>query len=102
MYNVTAAVATTDTPLPTGSVFGHMNATSTDSAGAVQVLALNGSETPTPWAVTFNGLADGPSSFVFQSVDATGAALLAPWTATYSPVGTPTFPLPTGVTFTAA
>jgi hypothetical protein len=102
MYNVLVTIATTTTPIPTaGQVFGHMNLTSTDAAGAVQNLALNGSETP-PWSITVNGLADGTSTFVAQSVDATGAALLAAFTGTYSPAGTPSFPLPTGMSFAPA
>jgi hypothetical protein len=96
MYNVLVTLAKTDTPLPTGVVFGHTNLTVTDSAGAVQNFALNGSETP-PWTVTVAGLADGASSYTAQDVDAGGAPIGSPQTATYSPVAA-MFPATSGIT----
>jgi hypothetical protein len=96
MYNVLVTLAKTDTPLPTGVVFGHTNLTVTDSAGAVQNFALNGSETP-PWSVTVAGLADGASSYSAQDVDAGGGSIGAAQTTTYSPVAA-TFPATSGIT----
>ena len=100
MYNVLVTLAKTDTPLPAGIVFGHTNLDVTDSAGAVQSFALNGSETP-PWSVAVAGLADGESSYSAQDVDANGAAIGSPQTATYTPT-VPTFPATSGITVTPA
>lgn len=100
MYNVTVSLTKTDTPLPTGVVFGHTNLTVTDAAGAVQNFSLNGSETP-PWTVTVAALADGASSYSAQDVDSNGAPIGAAVTATYTPVAV-TFPATSGMTFTPA
>lgn len=100
MYNVLVTLAKTDTPLPDGTIFGHTNLDVTDSAGAVQSFALNGSETP-PWTQVVAGLADGASSYSAQDVDANGDAIGTPQTATYTPAAT-TFPATSGITVAAA
>ena len=100
MYNVLVTLSKSDKPLPSGVVFGHTNLTVTDFAGVKQAFALNGSETP-PWTVTVAGLADGGSSYSAQDVDATGAAIGAAVTASYTPVAT-TFPATGAITVTPA
>jgi hypothetical protein len=100
MYNVQVTLTKTQSPLPTGIVFGHTNLTVTDAAGAVQKFALNGSEA-TPWTQTIAGLADGESTYVAQDVDATGAAIGAAVKATYTPTVT-TFPATSAIVVAAA
>ena len=93
MYNVLVTLAKADTALPTGIIFGHTNLTVTDSAGAVQNFALNGSETP-PWTVAVAGLADGASTYSATDVDSTGDAVMTaagPITTSYTPAAV-TFP----------
>lgn len=98
-YNVSVAVAKTVSPLPTGVVFGHTNLTVTDSAGAVQTFALNGSEA-TPWTQVVTVAADGASTYSAQDVDAAGAPIGAAVTATFTPAVV-TFPASSGITVTA-
>ena len=100
MYNVLVVVSNTDTALPTGVVYGHTNLTVTDSAGVSQAFSLSGAETP-PWSQLVAGLADGPSTYVAQAVDASGAAIGAAFSTTYTPT-VATFPAPTGITVTPA
>jgi len=100
MYNVTVTLTKTDTPLPTGVVFGHTNLTVTDSAGAVQNFALQGSETP-PWTQVVAGLADGQSSYSAQDVDSAGNPIGAAVTTTFTPTVV-TFPATTAITVTQA
>jgi len=100
MYNVLVTLTKTDTPLPSGVVFGHTNLTVTDSAGAVQNFALQGSETP-PWTQAVAGLADGQSSYSAQDVDSNGNPIGSAVTATYTPT-VATFPATSGITITPA
>lgn len=100
MYNTLVQLTKTQTPLSTGVVFGHSNLTVSDAAGAVQNFALNGSEA-TAWAQLVAGLADGPSTYTVQDVDATGAPIGAAVTATYTPA-VATFAATTGITVSAA
>jgi hypothetical protein len=100
MANILISVTKTDTPLPTGVVFGHTNLLVTDSAGVAQTLAVNGSETP-PWTVTAIGLADGAGTVVGTDVDATGATIGTPVTQSFT-TGAVTFPATTGITVTPA
>jgi hypothetical protein len=100
MYNVTVALTKTDTPLPTGTVFGHTNLAVTDAAGAVQNFSLSGSETP-PWTVTVAALADGVSTYSAQDVDSNGAPIGAAVTASFTPTAV-TFPATSGITVTQA
>jgi len=100
MYNVNVQLVKTDTPLPAGTIFGHTNLVVTDAAGAVQKFALNGSET-TPWSTPVAGLADGPSTYVAQDVDANGVAIGSPLSQTFTPTAT-TFPATSGITVTPA
>lgn len=95
MYNVTVTLTKTDTPLPTGIVFGHTNLTVTDAANAVQSFSLNGGET-IPWTTPVAGLADGPSTYLAQDVDSTGAAIGASVTTTFTPKAA-TFPASTAI-----
>lgn len=95
MYNVLVTLTKTDTPLPTGVVFGHTNLAVTDSAGAVQNFALSGSETP-PWSVTVAALADGQSSYSAQDVDSNGAPIGSAVTTTFTPT-VMTFPATSGI-----
>ena len=44
----------------------------TDASGAVQTATLNGTETPTPWAMNFT-IAAGAGSVTSTSTDSTGA-----------------------------
>lgn len=97
MYTARVALAKTDTPLPDGKVFGHTNLTVTDADGAVQVFALNGSETP-PWTQVVTIAADGASSYSAQDVDANGDTLGSPQTTTYTPSAAPaTFAATSGI-----
>lgn len=100
MYNVSVTITNTDTPLPSGTIFGHTNLTVTDAAGAVQNFSLNGSESP-PWTQVVAGLADGVSTYSAQAVDSTGANLGTAVTTTFTPVPK-TFPAPTTITVTQA
>lgn len=100
MYNVLVTLTKTDTPLPSGVTFGHTNLTVTDAAGVAQKFSLNGSETP-PWAVVVAGLADGASQYSAQDVDATGAAIGAAVTTTFTPVPK-TFPATSSITVASA
>ncbi len=95
MYNVLVTLTKTDSPLPTGVVFGHTNLTVTDSAGEVQNFSLSGSETP-PWTVTVAALADGQSSYSAQDVDSNGAPIGSPVTTTFTPT-VMTFPATSGI-----
>ena len=95
MYNVTVSLTKTDTPLPTGIVFGHTNLTVTDAANAVQTFSLNGGET-IPWTTPVAGLADGQSTYVAQDVDSSGAAIGTAVTVTFTPKAA-TFPATTAV-----
>lgn len=100
MANILITVNKTPTPLPTGVVFGHTNLTVTDSAGAAQTLAVNGSETP-PWTATATGLADGSGTVVGTDVDSNGNTIGTPVTQTFT-TGAVTFPGTTGITVTPA
>ena len=102
MYNVLVTLTKTDTPLPSGVIFGHTNLVVTDAAGAAQNFALNGSETP-PWTVAVAGLADGASSYSATDVDSTGAAIpsTTPITTTYTPTAA-MFPATGGIAVSPA
>lgn len=100
MFNGTVALQKTASPLPTGIVFGHTNVVVTDSAGAAQTFALNGSETP-PWTVSVSNLADGAGTIVATDVDATGAAIGTPISQAFT-TAAPSFPATSGITFTPA
>lgn len=100
MSNGIVALQKTTTPLPTGIVFGHTNVVVTDSAGAAQTFALNGSETP-PWSVAVLNLADGAGTIVATDVDATGATIGSPVSQSFTTTA-PSFPATSGITFTPA
>lgn len=100
MANILITVTKTDTPLPSGVVFGHTNLVVTDSANAIQTLTVNGSETP-PWTITAIGLADGSGTVVGSDVDANGNLIGTAVTQTFT-TGAVTFPATTGITVTPA
>lgn len=100
MYNVNVLLNKIATPLPVGVVFGHTNLSVTDAAGATQKFSLNGSET-IPWSQAVAGLADGPSNYVAQDVDSTGAAIGPAVSQSYTQVPT-TFPATSGIVITPA
>jgi hypothetical protein len=104
MANILITVVKTTTPLPAGVTFGQTNLVVTDSANAVQTLAVNGSETP-PWTITATGLADGSGTVVGSDVDTTGALIGTSVTQTFTTGtagGTGTFAATTGITVTPA
>jgi hypothetical protein len=90
----------------TGSVpGGSVGLTVTDPTGVIapQTGKVNGTETPTPYQMTFTAVA-AAGSVLAQPLDATGAPVGSPITQAYGAVTTPGagFTALTGVTVTAA
>lgn len=103
MANILVTLTKVQATLPAGSAaFAQTVVISTDGAGAAQTANLNGTETPTPWAVTFQNVAPGAGNVVVTDTDANGTAIGAPITQPYNVsgggTGGGTFSQTTGVT----
>jgi hypothetical protein len=98
MSQATVTVAV-DTTKPINAT--KLTVTLTDSAGAVQTADLTGVESP-PWTAVFSNIAavaGATGNVSVQALDASGAPVGSPVTATFTEVGTgASFPTPTSVT----
>ena len=110
MSTATITLTKVDTALPAGNTaFASTHVTLTDSAGAVQTLDVNGSESP-QWVAVFSNVSDttGASGTVTaQDLDASGNPIGAAVSTTYSDAATGgggggTFPATTAITVSVA
>ena len=98
---VTVTLLTKTDPLPvSNAAYASTTIALTDAAGNVQTASVNGTESPA-WTAVFQNVAAGGGSISAQPIDASGAAIGAPATQSFTETGAPaTFPAVASITVT--
>ena len=104
MSNVTVVAKYTDTPVPAGPAYSHLEFKLTDGAGAVQTSQIPAGTAPTTMAdgstayvAVFQNVADGTASVTVTAIAADGSTIGTAASGS-GVIVTPTFPQPTVIT----